>query len=131
MIDVLGASFLAIGFAVIVQVLGLVRHASSAMTLSNDAMKVLSNASLSDEEKERAMQTKAVKLFRLFFVLTFGGIVALLAPVAVVWGLDRLGLVSLDGVMHAALSWPFIVGVTVIAVALFWFMGRPRHGVRE
>jgi hypothetical protein len=131
MIDLLGASFLAIGFAVIVQALGLMRHATSALTLSSDAMKVMADAALSDDQKERAMQAHTFKLFRVFLILTLGSLVALLVPLAVIWGLARFGLISFDGVMHAALSWPFLVGVSLVAVILFVVLSRTRRGLRE
>jgi hypothetical protein len=129
MIDFLGASFLVIGFMVIMQMLGLARHAGSALALSNDAMKVMGNAALSDDQKERAMQAHAVKLFRLFIVLTIGGVAAVLAPLAIVWGLGRVGLLSFEGVMDMALSWPFLVGVSLAAVVLFVVMSRTRRGL--
>lgn len=129
MIDFLGASFLAIGFVVIMQVLGLVRYAGSALTLSNDAMKVMADAALSDDQKERIMRAHTIKLFRLFIILTMGGLVALLAPLAVIWLLGRLNVLSFEGVTHAALSWPFLVGASLVAVALFVVMSKTRRGL--
>jgi hypothetical protein len=64
-------------------------------------------------------------LFVLFFLITLGGFAAVFIPLAVVWGLDRLQLLSLDGALQAALSWQFIAASTV-AVGLILFAKRSR-----
>jgi hypothetical protein len=71
------------------------------------------------------MQGHARRLFVLFFLVTVGGVAAILVPLAVIWGLDRMQLLSLDSVLRATLSWQFIVASTA-AIVLILFAKRSR-----
>ena len=121
MIEYAGAIFLVIGFIFILKISGLVEKSTRVIDISKQAMSQLRNSELSDDDKEIAMQAHSKKLVGLFFLITIGGIAAVFLPFAVIWGLDWLGLISVDAVLGVALSWPFIIVTSiVIIVVLVW-----------
>ena len=114
MIEYAGAIFLVVGFIVILKISRLVEKSTRVIDISKQAMTELGNAEMSDDDKEVAMQGHAKKLVGLFFLITLGGIAAVFLPIAVIWGLERFDLVSVDAVLNVALSWPFLVATTVL-----------------
>lgn len=116
MIEYAGAIFLVIGFIVILKVSRLVDKSTRVINISRQAVAILRDSEMSDEDKESAMQSHAKQLIGLFFLITIGGVAAVVLPVVMIWGLDRLGLISLDAVLGVALSWPFIVATTVVII---------------
>ncbi len=116
MIEYAGAIFLVIGFVFVLKVLKLVEKSTRVVNISKQAVAELRDTELSEDAKEAAMQSHAVQLLGLFVLITIGGIAAIFLPLAIVWGLDRLQLVSLDGVLEVAFSWPFIIAATVLIV---------------
>ena len=116
MIEYAGAIFLVIGFVFILKIAGLVEKSTRVIDISKQAMAVLRNAELDDDAKESAMQSHAKQLVGLFFLITIGGIAAVFLPIAVIWGLDWLELVSIDAVLDVALSWPFITASSILIV---------------
>ena len=116
MIEYVGAMFLVVGFIFILKISRLVEKSTRVIDISKEAVAILRDAERSDDAKEAAMQSHAKQLTGLFFLITLGGIAAVFAPVAVIWGLDRLELVSLDAVLNVALSWPFLVATTMLIV---------------
>ncbi len=116
MIEYAGAIFLVIGFVFILKITGLVEKSTRVIDISRQAMAVLRSAELDDDAKESAMQSYAKQLVGLFFLITIGGVAAVILPVMMIWGLDKLGLVSVDAVLDVALSWPFITASSVLIV---------------
>ena len=116
MIEYAGAIFLVIGFIFILKISRLVDKSTRVIDISKRAIAELRNTELSDDAKESAMQSHAKQLVGLFFLITIGGIAAVCFPIAVIWGLDRLKLVSIDAVLDVALSWPFVVATTGLIV---------------
>lgn len=131
MTDYLGATLLAIGFVLIVRALRLIDHAQSVLALSGSAMKTMGDAALSDDEKEAALQRMSIGLFRLFLIVTLGAVAALGLPVAGIWLLDKAHLFSLDGVLAATLSWPFLLGATLLGVLVYLLVGRKKRVLPE
>lgn len=125
MIEYAGAIFLVIGFVAILKVAGLVDKSNRVIKVSKQAIAVLRDTELSDDAKESAMQSHAKQLIGLFFLITVGGVAAVILPVLVIWGLDQLDLISLDAVLSAALSWSFIAATTVVII-LVLVIGRAR-----
>jgi hypothetical protein len=115
-IEYAGAIFLVIGFVFILKATGLVEKSTRVIDISRQAMAVLRSAELDDDAKESAMQSYAKQLVGLFFLITIGGVAAVILPVMMIWGLDKLGLVSVDAVLDVALSWPFITASSVLIV---------------
>jgi hypothetical protein len=123
--DYAAAILLVLGFIAVLKVLKVVENSARVISITNRAVADFRSNELDDDAKETAMQTHAKHLFVLFFLITLGGFAAVFIPLAVVWGLDRLQLLSLDGVLQAALSWQFIAASTV-AVGLILFAKRSR-----
>ncbi len=82
----------------------------------------MKNATMSDLEKEKAMQTFSLHLFKAFFLIMLGSALALLVPGVVLWGLDFLGWVSLDAILATSLSWPFLLVSLLLGCAAFYLM---------
>jgi hypothetical protein len=117
-IEYAGALFLVVGFIFILKISELVEKSTRVIGISKQAVADLRNSELSEDEKELAMQTHSKRLLGLFFLITIGGVAAVFLPYAIIWGLDTLDLISLDGVMNVALSWPFITATTVVIVVV-------------
>ncbi len=118
--DYLGATLLTLGVIVLLKVFGVIGRARATLDISREAFRVLSDSELSDDEKERTAQSSSGKLFVQLVLITAGAAAALAAPTLGVWALDAAGLVSLDGVVRVASSWPFIVAVVVVVTAGLW-----------
>ena len=101
-------------FLLVVRAVGLFRKPAAVYGISRQAMQDLRHPELDDDAKERLMRRHALALGWLFLQLTAGGAVALASPLAVLWGLDRIGLLSLDATMTALVSWEFLIGVTAV-----------------
>ena len=125
MIEYAGAIFLVIGFIVVFKLFKLVERSTRVIDLSRQAVADLRSSELDEDAKEVAMQSHAKHLFGLFLLITVGGAAAVFLPVAVIWGLDQLQLISLDAVLGVALSWQFIVAATVLFIVVF-FVNKAR-----
>jgi len=117
-IEYAGAIFLVIGFIFILKISRLVEKSTRVIDISKQAMAELRNPELSDDDKETAMQAHSKQLVGLFFLITIGGIAAVFFPLAVIWGLDWLELLSIGAVLDVALSWPFIVVTCVLLIVV-------------
>lgn len=126
MIDYTAAAFLVIGFIAILKGLNVVENSARAITITKRAIADLRSSEMEDEVKEVAMQTHAKHLFGLFLLITLSGFAALLIPLAVIWILDRLQLLSLDAVLDATVSWQFITASTVIVILILFAMRSRR-----
>jgi hypothetical protein len=124
-IDYAGALFLVIGFIAILKIAGLVEKSTRVIAISKQAVAVLRDEGMSDDEKENLMQGHAKQLAGLFFLLTIGGLAAVFLPFALIWAFDQAGWISADSVLNVALSWPFITATT-IAIVIAVVVGRKR-----
>ena len=124
----LGVAILVVGFVVLLKALGLVDKADKVMSKSKESVAVIRNTEMGDDDKEQALQANSKQLFILFFQLTLGCLAALLLPTAVVWGLDKAGVMSFDEVIAFTLSWQFLLGTTLLLVVLFYVMRKRRSG---
>jgi hypothetical protein len=113
-------------FFALLQLLGVVGEARRAIAASRDAMNTLNNASISDDEKERAAQAASLRLFGHFLQIALRSAAALAAPTLALYAADRAGLISFNDVMTAMMSWPFIVSTCVVAMLVLAFMRRRR-----
>ena len=112
------------GFILLLKPLRVIDTARTVMTLSRQVMAILGDKTVSDLEKEKAMQRHTLQFLRCFALITLGGAAALLLPLALVWGLDLAGLVSLDETLRITMSWPFLLGATVVGVAVLVMQSR-------
>ncbi len=114
----LAAAFIVLDFAMILSRLGLVALASEVRHLSQRSLNVLRDALLDDDAKEAAMQANARALFAKFIHLTLGLALALLVPVALIWGVSLTGIVSFETVMAVSLTWPFLLAGGILFIVV-------------
>jgi hypothetical protein len=114
------AGLAVVGFILLIKLLRLVEMSVTVIDIAKQALADLRDLELHDDDKEAALQRHALRLFGLFFLLTLGGAAAFLTPIAVLWGLERVGILSLDAVVEAALTWQFLTASTVLTIAFFW-----------
>jgi hypothetical protein len=121
--DYVGAGLLTLGVIGCLKLFGVVGRARAVVDVSRETFRKLSDASLSEEDKERAAQSSSGRLFGEFLFITLGSAAALAAPTLGLWAFDAAGVLSLAGAVRAASSWPFIMGAIVVAIAAMW-LGR-------
>ena len=81
----LAASGLLAAFLLLARAFGLTERSRKVLATTRDSMAVMRAASLTDEQKEAALQTNAIALFKSFFTLSAGLAVAALLPAGVLW----------------------------------------------
>lgn len=113
------AAFLVVCFVVIVRILGLIEKSKQVVCIARQSFSVIQNSSLNDNTKRVILQSDARRLFKIFFNLAFGGAVAVLLPIGLVWVGDLLGLISLESVLNITLSPTFlIINLTIFILSL-------------
>lgn len=110
---------------VLIQRLGLVRHARHVLAVAETSLATLGDPTQNDDAKESALRSHALRLFKLCGLLLVGGLAALVFPLAALRGADRLGVVTETQVMDVAQSWPFLLAVLGITLAVV--ATRPRR----
>ena len=103
---------------------GLVARASAAVGVAQDAMTVIGDKTLEDEEKQPLVQAAALRLFGHFGLITLTAFLVLLAPGLVIWLADMAGVAPLSAVTDFLLSWQVILISTVVIGAGFWIVRR-------
>lgn len=129
MMALFGAVILVAGFIIVIKWLKLVEKSLEVIQIAKSALTDLQNPQLHDDAKEVALQKHAKQLFILFFLLTLGGLAALMLPAGLVWLLDQVGILSFNAVMAMILSWPFILASTVLVLIIFLFRKNNSDGV--
>lgn len=129
LIELLGACFLVIGFLILFRLLNLMEQAREALSLSRLSLFEISRRDIDDEEKEQNLRRHSLNLLKVIAGLMLGSIMAAGLPVVILWGLDIVGLISLEATMLMASSWPFLLTATVISLIYFWlvFRGQSRQ----
>jgi hypothetical protein len=123
-VDVIGASFVVIGFAVLAHYIGLVRWTGEVMHHARRANEVMRDSALDDFAKEKAVQSVAIEMFKLLGLLIVGSIIAVGLPLAVVWLAGAAGILSFDAVMAMLIRWEFLLAATVVGTVVFFLLRR-------
>lgn len=126
-----GAIALVIGFVVLLQLLGITKKSHNVVRIALHSMRIIGSSRLSDEQKESKLQKNSKRLFGLFFILAFGGAIALLIPLAILWIGDRLGLISLDAVLATTISPAFLIISSIIAIAILYLKTKDKSNTTE
>lgn len=103
-------------FAVVIHRLDLPDRAREVSRRAGECLEVLRDPSLADDVKEDTLQGQAVRLFGLFGSLAGGSALALGAPLAAVWLLDRAGLASWPGVLDTLQRLDFLTATVVVGL---------------
>ena len=112
----IGAVILAAGFVSLFQLLGLVEKSRDVVRVANQSLNIIRSPRLSDEEKEVRLQKNSQKLFASFFILTFGGAIAVFVPLGVLWLGDRLGWLSLASTLERTFSPTFLIASSILLI---------------
>ncbi len=120
------ALFVVVGFAGTLEYLNLPDHARGVGARSQDALAVLRNDALDDREKEEALQGHARRLFGLLGILLGGSLLALGGPLAVVWGLERIGVGSFGAVLGILQRLDFLAATIVVGLLGYLIVRRLR-----
>ena len=118
------ASFVVVGFAVTIDLLGLVDQAIKVGKRSRESFQVLRDSAMSDREKEEAMQDQSRKLFMLFGILLGGSGLALALPLAIVWLLGQAGIGTFTSTLATLSRVDFLIGVTVVGIPIYLIVRR-------
>ena len=102
---------------------GLVTVATNAGMTARDSLRVMGDASLDDEAKERAVRAASLRLFGAFGAIALRSALVLAAPLAALWLFDLARLAPMDATIDFLLRWDVIIGATVAGVAV-WALGR-------
>ncbi|SFQ63708.1 Sulfotransferase family protein [Roseivivax halotolerans] len=108
-----------IAFVGVLRILQAEAVARQIVTTAQDALQVISNPDLSDIEKERKVRRASLSLFGRFLAIAGIGLASLVAAAAIVWSGSVAGLYGLDAAMSVAMGWPFLIGSTFCAIALW------------
>ena len=87
---------------------------------------MLRDDSLSDREKEEALQQRARRLFKLLGILVGGSALALGLPLLGVWPVEQLGIGSYGRTLAVLQRIDFLAGVTVVGVLGYLVVRRVR-----
>jgi hypothetical protein len=88
---------------------------------SREAYRVLIDSTLNDDAKEAAMQRSAKTFARQFVFISAASLAAIAVPLAIVWVLAAVGLVSLKAVVEALLSWQVLLSAALSIAARAWY----------
>ncbi|MBB3229604.1 sulfotransferase [Halomonas stenophila] len=113
-----------IAFIAVLRGLQVQRHASHAVRTAQDAIGVITDPDLSDDDKEQRVQRASLSLLKSFVILVAISLVACLSAALMVAGGELFGLFSLDQALATATSGAFILWSSVGAVALWIILGK-------
>lgn len=119
-----GAVLLAGGVIALIKVFGLFPRALQAVRTSRSAFDVMNNPALGDDRKETLLQGYSRSLLKSFLDLLIRGAGSFVIPVGLLWGLEYAGVLSFKAVLALTLSWPFLLGSVIVALAAFWLFEK-------
>lgn len=108
--------------------LNVVQHALDALALVKSSTATLTDKSLTDDEKEVAVQKAGIALLGRFFAITWRVVASLAASLAPIYALAAMGLTTVDAVFTFLSRWDVIVVSTiVIGGFMFWSARKPTN----
>lgn len=120
------AALATLAFFALLIVLKVVERAGQSLATMRRALADLKAAS-TDEARERISQQASLAAARLFLAITASVLAAAAAPLALVYGLDRLALVSFDAVVAVMASPVFILASVAVGLAAWLATRRLRR----
>ena len=120
------AVFVVVGFAVTIERLHLPARAREVGQHSTASLDALQDESLSDADKEAALQDRSGQLFRLLGILTGGSALALCLPRGIVWLLGQVGVGSFQDTLAVLQRIDFLAGTTVAGLLGYMLAQRVR-----
>jgi hypothetical protein len=118
-------SLLAItGFIVAFVYLNVVLVSQEAIARTRQGVYAMLDNSLSEEEKERAVQSAGLSLLKAGFRILWRVTACLVAAVAPIYLIDYLGFVPVETVTSLMLRWDYILGTTIVLGGIGWFFAQ-------
>lgn len=114
-----------LAFVAVLRALKTQQIASEVIGTSQQALGVLTDPNLSDDEKEASVRRAALRLFGNFLSITAIAIAAVAASALLVWTGAAAGLYTLNAAVDLAMGWPFIL-VSSVAIIIVW-VALERH----
>jgi hypothetical protein len=108
-----------VAFVAAFQASGIAARARGVIATTRAAVQVMANESLPDEEKELRVRSASRSLLAAFCGLALRSAMVVAAPALVVWGADAIGLAPSAEVIAFLVTWPALVGFSVVAVLAF------------
>ena len=105
-------------FSLLLQQLGVVADARSALESARVSLNIIGDVSLSDRDKETAIQAAAGRLFGKFVLITAKSLLACAVPALVVLALVLSGLVDTAELSAAASNWLVLLVSCLAAIAM-------------
>lgn len=99
-------------------------HLAEAVRGARGTYSVVSDPSLTDDQKERRLKEEAPRLVGLLGRIVFGSVLALGLPLVALWAADRVGLISLPDVLGVLVRIDFLVAVSAFGVLAVWWVRR-------
>jgi hypothetical protein len=99
-------------------------HLAEAVRGARGTYSVVSDPSLTDDQKERRLKEEAPRLVGLLGRIVLGSVLALGLPIIAVWAVDRLGLISLPEVLGVLVRIDFLIAVSASGVLAVWWVRR-------
>jgi len=121
---VLAAALAITAFLIGFSVFGVVPAAKGAVALAGSATGTIRDKSLSDDEKEAAVQKAALGMLRASGSIFWRVAATLIATVAPIYLMDLLGLVSASAVFGFLARVDVIIGATVLVSAGLWLNAK-------
>lgn len=118
------AIFVVASFGVLVNYLDLLSRIQSVKKRSEETVRILRDSTKNDREKQEALQYQSRKLFKLLGVFVGGNFIAIVFPLAVVWGLGQIDIGSLSGTLAVLSRLDFLLGVAVLGSLVYLILWR-------
>ncbi|MCV3273627.1 sulfotransferase [Roseobacter sinensis] len=118
-------------FIAVLRVLDAQRVAGGIIDTTQQALSVMMNSDVAEEEKEARVRRASIQLLGGFFWIAAIGVSALGASALIVWGGAALGFYSVDHAIAIALGWPFILVSTVVMITLWIALDKLRKTADE
>ena len=115
-----------LAFVGVLRALDAVGVASRVLAVAQGAIVAMTDPDLPDSQKEKAVRRASIRLFGQFLRIAAIGMAAAAAATGVVWTGIALDLYSAARLGEVALGWPFLIGSSVGAIAIW--IGLDRHG---
>lgn len=122
--NLLGAILVVVVFALLIHFVGLIKNSLEVIDCSKESANVLTNPNLKDDVKEKILQKAAIRLFILFGMLILGSVAALLVPIALMWFLDMIGILSFSNVLVILQRWDFLTTATVLGIIIYLMISK-------
>lgn len=107
------------GFLLSIRITGIVGQVHLAATDARQALTVMKNVNMNEDEKEALVQAAALRMFILFFGILIRATVAVAVATLLVLVAIWTGLSTMEAVEAGVTNWIFLISVVVITL-LMW-----------